>query len=44
MCWSTLQMNVNTYMDSDINKKIRDAPNGIKQVCLIQYEVMSLNL
>ena len=30
--WINLQVNVNGFMDSDINKKIKDAPNGIKQV------------
>jgi DNA-directed RNA polymerase I subunit RPA1 len=30
--WSSLQTDVNTYMDSDINKKIKDLPNGIKQI------------
>ena len=31
-CWTSLQTNVNSYMDSDINKRLRDVPSGIKQV------------
>ena len=33
--WTVLQMHVNNFMDSDINKRMKDVPSGIKQVIII---------